>query len=201
MDTDRQIAPLDTQLLPFVFRPRDLERHGVPRSRLYSWLRCGMIEQVERGLYRRVDAEPGENETIATVVARVPLATVCLLTALRVYDLGSTAPRRVWIALDRKARRPKIKRLPVQIVWFSGAMLSHGVETREMEGVLVRITSPARTVVDCFRYRNKVGLDVALEALRGLLTQRQSTVEDIVRAAEVCRVRSVIMPYLEALLS
>jgi predicted transcriptional regulator of viral defense system len=201
MDTDRQIAPLDTQLLPFVFRPKDLERHGIPRNRLYSWLRRGMIEQLERGLYRRVDAEPGENETIATVVARVPLATVCLLTALRVYDLGSTAPRRVWIALDRKARRPKLERLPVQIVWFSRAMLSHGVETREMEGVPVRITSPARTVVDCFRYRNKVGLDVALEALRGLLRQRQTTVEEIVRAAEVCRVRSVIMPYLEALLS
>jgi predicted transcriptional regulator of viral defense system len=201
METQRQPQPLDAGSLPFVFRPQDLEAHGIPRSRLQTWLRRGTVEQLERGLYLRVDAEPGENETVATVVTRVPGAIVCLLTALHIYDIGTQVPRHVWIALDRKARKPQLGRLPVRIVRFSGPMLTYAVETREMEGVAVRITSPARTVVDCFRYRNKVGLDVAIEALRDVLAWGQIPVNEILRAAEVCRVRSVIGPYLEALTS
>lgn len=187
--------------LPFVFRPRDLEAHDIRRSRLETWLRQGLVERIERGLYRRVDAEPDENETAAMVAARVPGAIVCLVTALHMHGIGTELPRRVWIALDRKARKPQIRRLPVHVVWFSGPMLTYGVDTIEMNGVPVKITTPARTIVDCFRYRNKVGIDVAVEALRDAMAWRMVNVNEILRAAEACRQQSVIGPYIEAMIS
>jgi len=140
------------------------------------------VERVNRGLYRFVDSEPSEHVTIALVTARVPQAVICLLTALRVHGLGTQAPREVWIGLDRKARKPRLTGLPVRVVRFSGPMLQYAVQTLEIQGVTVRITSPARTVVDCFRYRNKIGLDVALEALRDALATRRATVPEIFAA-------------------
>jgi predicted transcriptional regulator of viral defense system len=184
-----------------VFRPRDLEAAGIPRSRLRSWLHQGTVELVGRGLYRITSAQPTEHETVVRVATRAPNAIICLLTALRMHDLGTQAPREVWIALDRKARKPELAGLPVHVVRFSGPMLTYGVETREIQGVSVRITSPARTVVDCFRYRNKVGLDVALEALRDALGSRRASAAEILRIAEVGRVRGVILPYVEAIVS
>ncbi len=201
MEPSLHIEPRDLSALPATFRPRDLETRGIPRDRLKVWLRRGTVERLARGLYQRADADLGEHETIAMVAARVPQAVVCLLTALRVHDIGTQAPRKVWIAIDRKARKPRLDGLPVRIVRFSGPMLTYAVETRRVQGVSFRVTSPARTVVDCFRYRNKIGLDVALEALRDTFDQRRATVGEIVRAAEVCRARSVIRPYLETLTS
>jgi predicted transcriptional regulator of viral defense system len=191
----------DAAQLSAVFRSRDVEALGIPRSQLRAWLRDGKAEQVGRGLYRRLEAEPSEHETIAMVAARVPNAVICLLTALRVHGLGTQSPREVWIALDRKARKPRLVDLPIHVVRFSGLMLTYAVESREIQGVPVRITSPARTVVDCFRYRNKIGLDVALEALRDALAYRRATVVEILRIAEVGRVCRVILPYVEAAVS
>jgi predicted transcriptional regulator of viral defense system len=191
-------APADPSELTAVFRARDLEALGIPRSSLRSWLRQGTAEQLGRGLYRLAEAEPSEHETIALVCARVPQAVVCLLTALRVHGIGTQAPREVWIAIDRKARKPRLEGLPVHVVRFSRAMLTYAVQTLEVQGVPVHITSPARTVVDCFRYRNKVGLDVALEALRDARRSRLATIPEILRIAEVGRVRQVIQPYVEA---
>ena len=184
-----------------VVRPQDLEALGIPRSRLRLWLREGMAELVERGLYRISGAGLTEHETIVRVAARIPNAIVCLLTALHMHGLGTQAPREVWIALDRKARKPRLSGLPVHLVRFSGPMLTYGVETREIQGVPVHYTSAARTVVDCFRYRNKIGLDVALEALRDALASRRASVTEILRIAEVGRVRGVIQPYIEAVVS
>jgi predicted transcriptional regulator of viral defense system len=195
------VHPSDPAGLPAlrgVFRPRDMEALGIPRSGLRTWLRRGTAERVGRGLYRLVTSEPTEHETIAMVAARVPRAVVCLLTALRVHGIGTQAAREVWIALDRKARKPRLDGLPVHIVRFSGLLLTCGVETREIQGVPVHITSAARTVVDCFRYRNKIGLDVALEALRDVLVTRRATVAEILRLAETARARNVMLPYLEA---
>jgi len=185
--------------LPGLIRARDLEEREVPRGRLQGMLRRGEIQRVARGLYRLRDAPLTELETIAAVSKRIPNAIVCLLTALHVHSIGTQAPRDVWIALDRKARKPA--RLParVRIVRFSGAMLTYGIQTRPMLGVPVSITSPARTIVDCFRYRNKVGIDVVMEALRDAVRSRITTVDKISRAAEMCRIRTVIGPYLEAL--
>ena len=164
-------------------------------------LRRGEVQRVGRGLYRQVDAPLTELETLAAVSKRIPGAIVCLLTALHVHGIGTQAPRDVWIALDRKARKPRPSDLPVRVVRFSGPMLRYGIESREVLGVPVRLTSPARTVVDCFRYRKKIGLDVALEALRHAVSSRQATVDEIARVAEVCRIQTVISPYLESIAS
>ena len=181
------------------FRPRDLRPLGVTFRALQVLVAAGEVEKVADGHYRLAAVEPTELETVAMVGAAIPTGIVCLLTALRVHEIGTQSPHEVWIAIHRKARRPT--RLParVRLVRFSGAMLTYGVVTRLILGVPVRITSPARTVVDCFRYRNKVGIDVAMEALRDAVSSRITTVSEIVRAAETCRIRTVIGPYLEAL--
>ncbi len=182
---------------PDIFRHRDIEQIGLTRGRLRGMLRRGEAERVGRGLYRRV-GEITELDTVATVCARVPGAIVCLLSALLIHDIGTQLPADVWIALDRKARKPRLDDLPVRIVRFSGPMLRYGIEVRRVQGVPVSITTPARTVVDCFRYRNKIGLDVALEALKDALRRRRASVGEISRAAQICRASSVVKPYLEA---
>lgn len=187
--------------LPAVFRALDLERWGIPRSRLRAMLDEGEVEQAARGLYRFTRIPPVEYETVALVARMAPNAVVCLLTALRLHGLGTQAPRAVWIAIDRKARRPRMAGLPVRIVRFSGRMMRYGVQTREIQGVEVPLTSPARTVVDCFRYRRKIGLDVALEALRDAVRTRATSIDEILRVAEICRAITVVRPYVESLAS
>jgi predicted transcriptional regulator of viral defense system len=193
MTSDLQQAGVGT-----FFRPRDLAQLGITHYRLQRLVADGIVEQVGSGLYRLADAEATEMETIAMVASAVPHAIVCLLSALRVHEIGTQSPHQVWLAIDRKARKPM--RLPAKtnIVRFSGPMLTYGVVTQAMQGVPVRLTNPARTVVDCFRYRNKIGRDVAMEALRDTVRRRKASISEIDRAAEVCRIRSVIGPYLEA---
>ncbi len=161
-------------------------------------VRRGEVRRVGRGIYRRSDAPITELETVAAVSKRIPEGIVCLLTALHVHGIGTEAPRDVWVAIDRKARKPREAGLPLRVVSFSGPMLRYSIETRDVLDVPVRITSPARTVVDCFRYRRKIGLDVAVEALRDVLRTRKATIDEVARAAEVCRIRSVLRPYLDA---
>jgi predicted transcriptional regulator of viral defense system len=181
------------------FRPRDLDALAVGFPELQRLVADGRVEKVARGLYRLVAIEPDQFETIAMVASAVPGGIVCLLSALRIHGIGTQAPHEVWIALDRKARRPARFAAKARVVRFSGAMLTYGILTRHILGVPVRITSPARTVVDCFRYRNKIGIDVALEALRDALRSRVTTVDAIMRAAEACRASTVMRTYLEAL--
>jgi predicted transcriptional regulator of viral defense system len=183
------------------FRPRDVLPLGVSFRQLQRLVAEGTVERLGGGLYRLSAIEPDELETIAMAAFAAPNAIVCLLTALRVHGIGTQSPHEVWIALDRKARKPRRVPTRLRIVRFSGAMLTYGVVKRSMLGVPVSITSPARTVVDCFRYRNKVGIDVAMEALRDAFRSRITTVSEIVRAAEVCRARTVMRTYLEALAS
>jgi predicted transcriptional regulator of viral defense system len=188
-------------VLPGLFRARDLDRLGLTRGRFRSMLRADEIERISRGLYRWRAAKSSELETVAAVCALAPNAVVCLLTALVIHEIGTQLPRQVWIALDVKARKPRFGGLPVRVVRFSGAGLRYGITTREVLGVTIRITSPARTVVDCFRYRNKIGIDVAIEALRDVLRSRKATVSEIMRAAEMCRARTVMRTYLEAIVT
>lgn len=183
------------------FRPRDVKPLGVSFRALQHLVAAGTLEKVGRGLYRLSAVQPTEFETIAMVCSAIPSSIVCLLSALRIHGIGTQAPHEVWIALDRKARKPARVGTRVRVVRFSGPMLTYGVLVRPILGVPVRITSPARTVVDCFRYRKKLGLDVATEALREAVRSRAATLDEIVRAAEVCRARTVIEPYLEALAS
>ena len=180
------------------FRQRDAAEVGIHSRALRRLVDDGSVERVARGLYRCTDVELTENYTRAAVCARVPGAVLCLLTALRVHDIGTQLPAQVWIAIPHKARTP-VTGLPVRVVRFSGASLRYGIEDTKFEGVPVRITSPARTIVDCFRFRRLVGMDVALEAIRDALADRKVTPTQIRRAAEACRAESLVHPVLQAL--
>lgn len=200
METATDIrADLEAAGIGAFFRPRDVLPLGVSFRQIQRLSEAGTVERLGGGLYRLSEVEPDEFESIAMVASAVPQAIVCLLTALRVHGIGTQSPHEVWIALDRKARKPQNVPTHLRIVRFSGAMLTYGVVQRMMLGVPVAITSPARTVVDCFRYRNKVGIDVAMEALNDAVRSQVTTVSEIVRAAEVCRARTVMQAYLEAL--
>ena len=181
------------------FRQRDAARLGVHSRQLRQLVAAGSVERVARGLYRLADLEPTEHYTLAAVCARVPNAIVCLLSALSVHGIGTQLPWQEWIAIPHKARAPQLGELPVKIVRFSGASLHYGVVRATFEGVQTHITSPARTVVDCFRFRRLVGKDVALEALRDALRDHKATADEVWRAAEVCRAKSLVGPVLEAL--
>ena len=192
---------IELKKLPLIFKLHDLERLGFSKNQLRGLLKVGKVERVAWGLYRARASKATDLETIALVCKKVPQAVVCLFSALRVQGIGTQAPREVWIALDRKARVPTFSGLPVRIIRFSGQMLHYGVVSKDVQGVPVKITTPARTVVDCFRYRRKIGTDVALEALRDVLHRRLASRDELIRAAEKCRARTVMRPYLEALSS
>lgn len=182
-----------------VVRPRDLAGQDVPRTALAKLVADGVLDRPSRGVYVLADAEVTEHHDLAQVGKRVPNGIVCLLSALRFHRLTTQAPHEVWLGIDRKARLPKIDHPPVRVVRFAGAGLTAGVENHTVEGVRVRVTSPARTVADCFAYRATVGLDVALEALRECLRERRATVDELYRAAQGRRMANVMRPYLEAL--
>lgn len=180
-------------------RLRDAQARGIHPEYLRRLASRGELARVGRGLYALPDAEITEHHSLAEVAARVPHGVVCLLTALRVHDLGTQNPKNVWLAIDRKAALPRLKYPPLRIVRFSKPALTQGVEERRVEGVLVRLTTPARTVVDCFKYRNKIGLDVALEALRALRRRKDFKLDELWKYAALQRVARVMKPYLEAI--
>ena len=166
------------------FRPAEAAGAGISYDQLRRFEAAGDVERVARGLYR-LAAEPWtEHETVAAVCARVPQAIVCLLTALLRYEIGTAAPREVWIAIPHKARVPKLPQLPVRIVRFSGSAQRYGVRPAAFGGVPARITSPARTIVDCFRYERLVGRDTALEALRDAMQLRKVAADALERCLE-----------------
>ncbi len=184
-----------------VLRPRDLARYGIAREYLTRLTRAGLLERVGRGLYILPDAELTEHHSLAEASKRVPAGIVCLLSALRFHDLTTQAPFEVWLALPPTARRPRAGTPPLRVVRFSGPALMEGVEEHVIEEAHVRVYNPAKTVADCFKYRNKIGLDVALEALRETWRARRATMDELWHYAEVCRVASVMRPYLESLIT
>jgi len=181
-----------------LLRPRDLAAAGLRNAMLWELAREGIVERVGRGLYRLADTDVTENVSLAEVAKAVPGGVICLLTALAFHELTTQLPHKVWLAVDRKAHKPKARTVQLEIFRFAGLGLVEGVEVHRIEGVPVRITNPARTVADCFKYRNKVGLDVAMEALRDCLHDRKATVDELVRFAKLDRVWNVMRPYLEA---
>ena len=182
-----------------MIRPRDLTLLGLPRVSLTRAVRRGHLERVGRGLYGLPGREVSAQGSLAEVALRVPKGVVCLLSALRFHELTTQAPFEVWLAIENKALAPKLDYPPLRIVRFSGAALTEGVEEHSVDGVTVRITGVAKTVADCFKCRNKIGLDVALEALRDAWHGKRMTSDDIWRYAKVCRVANVMRPYLESL--
>ena len=181
------------------FRARDAAELGLNSRSLQGLVDDGTVLRVARGLYRSMETEPNEHFSVGAVCARVPDAIVCLQTALRIHELGTQLPRRVWIGIPHKARAPRAPELPIRLVRFSRASLHYGIVNAEFDGVPARVTNPARTVVDCFRFRRLFGIHVALEALRDALYDRKASVDEIWRAAEACRARSLVGPALEAM--
>ncbi len=182
-----------------VIRPKDMDEYGIHRKYVHMLHHRGILNRVGRGLYVLAESKPSENRTIAEACKRVPSGVVCLLSALRLHDLTTQSPYEIWMAIDRKARQPREPAIPIRIVRFSGKALSSGVEQHEVEGVAVRVYNPAKTVADCFKYRNKIGLDVALEALRDCYRSRKCTMDDLWKYAKICRVGNIMKPYLESL--
>lgn len=182
-----------------LIRPCDLAPLGIPRVSLTRAVRRGQLERVGRGLYGLPGREVSAHGSLAEVARRVPKGVVCLLSALRFHGLTTQAPFEVWLAIENKSLAPKLDFPPLRIVRFSGAALTEGVEELVVDGVTIRITSVAKTVADCFKYRNKIGLDVALEALREAWHEKRMTSDDLWRYAKICRVANVIRPYLDSL--
>lgn len=182
-----------------LLRSRDLDALALPRVALTRLVRQGRLERVGRGLYASPGRSASEHGSMAEVARRHPQAVVCLLSALRLHGLTTQSPFELWLAIPNKSRAPKIDYPPLRIVRFSGVGLTDGVEEHRIDGVAVRVTSVARTVADCFKFRNKIGLDVALEALREALAERRVTMDELWRCAIQCRVANVMRPYMESL--
>lgn len=182
-----------------VLRARDLEPLGIPRAVLARLVDRGALLRVGRGLYICAEAEVTEHHTLAHVAARVPGSVVNLLSALSFHGLTDELPAAVWIAVPRGHRAPRLDALRLELTWTDSRFLTLGVERHRIEGVEVAITGPARTVVDCFRYRSRVGVDVAVAALRDFLRRHRAGRDDLWRIAGPCRVQSVMRPYLESL--
>jgi predicted transcriptional regulator of viral defense system len=181
-----------------VLRPRDLEDAGIPGTYLARLARRGLLVRIGRGLYTLPGAPAGEHHSLAEAAKRVPRGVVCLLSALRFHDLTTQAPFQVWMAIGEKDRRPKADGQALRIVRYSPQALQAGVDTHDIDGVHVRIFSPAKTVADCFKYRNKIGIDIAIEALKDCLQRRRCPADELVRYARICRVWNVMRPYMEA---
>lgn len=182
-----------------LIRPRDLTERGLPTVALTRLVRQGRLQRVGRGLYALPDRPVSEHNTLAEVARKHPQAIVCLLSALRFHDLTTQSPFEVWLAIPNKARAPKMDYPPLRIVRFSGEALTVGVEDHVIDGVPVRVTSVARTVADCFKFRNKIGLDVALEALQEAWRAKRVSMDELWHYATLCRVTNVMRPYMESL--
>ena len=182
-----------------IVRPREIEALGISREYLLRLHRQGKLSRTGRGIYTLPDAAITERHSYAEVGKRVPEAVLCLLSALVFHEITTQSPASVWIALGKGARKPAILSPSLRVVRLTEPSLSEGVEEHTVEGVAVRVYSVAKTVADCFKFRNKVGLDVAIEALKDSLRQKKATINDIYRYAKICRVSNVIRPYMEAL--
>jgi predicted transcriptional regulator of viral defense system len=177
---------------------RELAAAGIHRQTVSRLVASGELKRVVRGVYRLPGHPQSEHTGLAIVGAVVPQGVICLLSALQFHGIGTQVPSEVWIAIDRKARRPSLRYPPLRVLRFSGAALTEGVEIKPIDGQMVRIYNVAKTVVDCFKYRNKIGLDVALEALREARAAKMASAEALWHYAKIDRVTNVMRPYLES---
>lgn len=182
-----------------VIRSKDFDAQGIPRAYLRRLVQAGQLERVSRGIYNSGLSGTTEHQTLLEVCHKVPHAVVCLSSALRFHNLTTENPFEVWVALRRGAWAPKSAYPPVRVVWMSGLALEFGVEEHRVRGGMLRVFSPAKTVADCFKFRTRVGLETALQALRESLREKRATMDQLWEAAKVCRVANVMRPYMESL--
>jgi predicted transcriptional regulator of viral defense system len=183
-----------------VLRMSEALQVGIHRRMLYSMLKAGLIEQLSRGLYRLADLPPLGNPDLVSVSLKVPSGVICLISALAYHEITTQVPHEVYVALKRGTEVPRLDYPPLRIFWFSGQSFTHGIETHKIDSVPVHIYSPEKTIADCFKYRNKIGLDTAIEALKLYREKKRFKSNDVMQFARVCRVEKVMRPYLEALL-
>lgn len=181
-----------------LLRTSDLNAIEAPRIVLTRLTSAGLLDKVGRGLYRLPSHTGSEHEGLAVVAAKVPQAVFCLLTALQFHELTTQLPRQVWIAMPRGSHVPRLDYPPIKMVQMTDDVYAAGVEEHQRDGVTLRVYGAAKTVVDCFKHRNKIGLDVALEALKDARAKKKATADDLWRYAKLCRVANVMRPYLEA---
>jgi predicted transcriptional regulator of viral defense system len=197
MDRKQQIMQLaDTS---GIIRAKDVEAVGISRNYLYEMHKDGLLEKISAGLYTLPDTLASENSTMAEVAKRIPHAVVCLISALIYHELTTQLSPDIWLTVPKSSRKPKIKYLPLNLTYVSDPAYSFGIQEHIISGVLVKIYNPAKTVADCFKFRSKVGLDVAIEALRNARNSRKATMDELVEAAKVDRVLKIISPYMEAI--
>ncbi len=183
-----------------VLRTAEALEAGVHPGTLYAMRDRGILEQVSRGVYRLAEGMPLGNPDLVTVAARIPSGVICLISALSFHELTTQIPHEVYVALPKGAEEPRLSYPPIRTFRFSGGAFTEGIETHDLDGVKVRIYGREKTVADCFKFRNKIGLDTAVEALRFYLEQGKVDLDGLLRLASVCRVEKVMRPYIEAVL-
>jgi predicted transcriptional regulator of viral defense system len=183
-----------------ILRTAQALRAGIHPGTLYAMRDSGALEAISRGVYRLANSPPLGNPDIVTIATRIPGGVICLISALAFYDLTTQIPHEVHVALPRGAEEPCLDHPPIKTYRFTGEAFTEGVEAHELDGVSVRIYSPEKTLADCFKFRNQVGLDTVMEAVRFYRERRSIKVNDLMRYAGICRVKKIIRPYLEAIL-
>ncbi len=183
-----------------ILRMSEALHSGIHRRMLYSMLEAGIIERLSRGLYRLTDLPPLGNPDLVSVARKVPSGVICLISALAYHEITTQIPHEVYLALGRGAEPPRMEHPPIRIFWFSGEAFTEGVEKYDVNSALVRIYSPEKTIADCFKYRNKIGLDTAIEALKLYRERKRLKVDELMHFARMCRIEKIMRPYLEALL-
>lgn len=182
-----------------VIRPKDLVKRGIARVHLKRLLAEGRLEKLQKGLYALPEKDFGEYYNLVEVCKKIPRAVICLLSALQFHKLTTQSPHEIWVALPNKAWTPKAKDIPLHIVRYSDKSFREGVKTHSIHGVPVKVYNIPKTVADCFKYRNKVGLDVAIEALQECWRAKKCTMDELWKYAKVCRVSRLMKPYMEML--
>ena len=180
-------------------RASDLQAKHIPRSVLTRMVSAGLLEKVSHGLYRQSNTQMSEKEEMVNIALRVPKAVFCLFTALQFHELTTQLPRQIWIAMPQGSHKPRIDYPPIQMIQLAKKSYAEGIDTVVVDQVPIRIYNPAKTVVDCFKFRNKIGLDVALEALKDALYQKKATSDELYYFAKMERVQKIILPYMEAM--
>lgn len=183
-----------------VLRTSEAIESGIHPRMIYAMRDEGVIEQLNRGLFRLSDAPPLGNPDLVTIALRIPNAVICLVSALDFYNMTTQVPHDIYIAIPKDSMEPRLQYPPVQIFEFGGEAFTSGIETQELDKVPVRIYSLEKTLADCFKYRNKIGLDTAIEVLKLYVERRDVNVDELMRFARICRVAKVMRPYLEAML-
>jgi len=183
-----------------IIRVRDVLGEGIHPEYLRRLCKKGILTRVGRGMYIPADSEISPHIGLAQVAKRIPHGVICLLSALQFHDIGTQSPFEVWIAIDGKAAQPRIEYPPVRIVRSSGQPLREGVEKHSIGRTTVRVYNVPKTIADCFKYRNKIGLEIALEALKDCRQRKLCTTDQLWKYAKICRVTKIMKPYLEALL-